>query len=373
MSAREPLILCSKSPWHPPIRREHAWATIAVQHGHGVTFVERPRDVRALRGSGVARWTKSLSGDGEREHVNGVDVRPRTTLVPGHLHQLAAHSNALLLRSILRRISSPDASIVFCWPWDWPAVRAATARRRVFDMADDWGGLMPGASERFGRYYREIADEADEIVVVCPDLRLRFGGRQPALVRNGVFDDVVAQPSQAPEARTMIYIGTLSPRFDADLMAEVMTALPDWRLEIIGGCEYPRSTDAPSRELRRLLAIGERVRWRGPQPRSEALRSLDRASVATVPNRPERSLGQDSMKLYDYAARGRPIVTTRWFDPDVTERPPHLLIADTPQQFAESVLAGSLQSPAQDADRRRWAAENTWSKRWPAWSAAVFA
>jgi len=372
MSGLEPLIICSKSPWHPPIRREHAWATIAAQRGHRVTFIERPRDPRALRHGGAAQWIKSLSGNGDAEQVNDVDVTRRTTLVPGHLHQLAASSNTLLLGRILRHLSSPDTSIVFCWPWDWAAVRAAPARRRVFDMADDWGELMAGRSKRFARYYREIAAQADEVVVVSRDLELRFGGRRPALVRNAVFDELVAQPSEAPDARTMIYVGTLTPRFDARLMFEVMAALPDWRLEIIGGCDYPGRRDAPSQELQRLLDIGERVRWLGALPRAEVLSYLDRATVATVPNRPERSLGQDSMKFYDYCARGRPVVSTRWFDPDRTDPPPHLLIADTPRQFAESVLAAASQSPVQERDRRRWAAANTWSARWPAWSAAVF-
>ena len=41
-----PLVICAKSEWDPPVRREHAWAMLAASSGHRVTFVERPADVR---------------------------------------------------------------------------------------------------------------------------------------------------------------------------------------------------------------------------------------------------------------------------------------------------------------------------------------
>ena len=46
--SRPPLVLCAKSRWDPPIRREHAFAREAALHGHTVDFVEQPADIRAL-------------------------------------------------------------------------------------------------------------------------------------------------------------------------------------------------------------------------------------------------------------------------------------------------------------------------------------
>jgi glycosyltransferase involved in cell wall biosynthesis len=164
----------------------------------------------------------------------------------------------------------------------------------------------------------------------------------------------------------------LTPRFDAQLMREVLIALPDWRLDLVGGCLYPRHGSAPSPELNELLSLGERVRWHGPMARDAAIPLLDQASVAVVPNRPERSLGQDSMKFYDYAARGRPIVSTRWFDGTTVESPPHLTLVSTAKAFAEAVAAAESEPASAAEERRRWAAEHTWDKRWPAWASAVF-
>ncbi len=192
------------------------------------------------------------------------------------------------------------------------------------------------------------------------------------MVRNGVSEEMLGDAVTEPERRTMVYVGTLTHRFNSALMRGVLEELADWRLEIIGACFYPKLGDRPDPELLDLLSLGDRVRWHGPLERSAAIPWLDRATVAVVPNRPEFSLGQDSMKFYDYAARGRPIVSTNWFDADRLDHPPLLLSADTCSSFAAAVLEAAAQPSSAVAARRAWAGRNTWASRWPLWSAAVF-
>ena len=55
------IVLVSKSAWEPPIRREHALARLAGAHGHRVTFIERPLDIRALGGPHRGAWARSLA------------------------------------------------------------------------------------------------------------------------------------------------------------------------------------------------------------------------------------------------------------------------------------------------------------------------
>ena len=59
--SRPPLVLCAKSPWDPPLRREHAFAREAALHGHTVDFVEQPADIRALATIG-RRWLRLGGG-----------------------------------------------------------------------------------------------------------------------------------------------------------------------------------------------------------------------------------------------------------------------------------------------------------------------
>jgi hypothetical protein len=94
---------------------------------------------------------------------------------------------------------------------------------------------------------------------------------------------------------------------------------------------------------------------------------LDRARVLIAPHRVRFAAGQDSMRLYDYAARGRPIVCT----PGALGSPDHIagaavLEAETPAEFALAV-ARAADEPAQAGEHRRaWLAGNSWASRWPA-------
>jgi glycosyltransferase involved in cell wall biosynthesis len=365
-AAPMPIVICAKSGWSPAIRREHALAQAARRAGHAVTFVEQPQDVRRARAA-AGPWLRGLRRGGTRSRTDqGVSVVARSTIAPGHHSAVAQRVDQALHGRVLRGLDPEGAALVCCVPWDWPAAADAPVARRVFDMADDWGELMPGREARFAQLYRRIAAEADAIVVVNDDLRRHFPGRDVQVVRNAVEAWMVGGGEQPPRPRTLLYVGTLSPRFDAPLMGATLERLGDWTLELVGPCLYPGRGDGPDEELDQLLARPD-VTWHGPAPRAEVPARLDAAAVLVVPNRPERSVGQDSMKLYDYAARGRPIVSTRWHRDIVALGPPHLLLADSAEEFAAQVRAAEDEPAEAVAERRAWGADQTWDARWPQW------
>jgi glycosyltransferase involved in cell wall biosynthesis len=260
---------------------------------------------------------------------------------------------------------------VFSLPWDWPAVQRIPATRRVFDMTDDWTRLMPDRSVRLRRYYEEIEAGADEIILVNPALGQYFPNRDLVVVRNAVHERHIRDAAVDPSDKTMVYLGTLTERFNASLILEVLGILDDWHLDLVGPCLYAGLGDRPAHELQRLLDLTDRVSWHGALPRESALQFVDHAAVGIIPNRRDQSAGQDSMKLYDYAARGRPIVSTSVLGGDASYTPPRTLLADDAVAFADAVIAVS-EADSTAGDQRLWAIENTWASRWANWSAAVF-
>jgi glycosyltransferase involved in cell wall biosynthesis len=193
------------------------------------------------------------------------------------------------------------------------------------------------------------------------------------VVRNGVADDLLVPPTSPPDSQRLVYTGTLTPRFDADLAGAILQRLPNWRLDLYGQCQYPRCGEDPGPELRHLLdTMAPQVRWHGVVPRSKLAEVIDAADVALLPNRPELSLGQDSMKLYDYAARARPIVATR-FDLALREdEPPRVRVAEGAEPMVEAIRAAAHEPAEWKSQRRAWAEAQRWDLRWAAWSAAVF-
>lgn len=369
-------MLVSKSAWEPPIRREHAFARLAVSHGHEVWFVERPRDVRDVRArAGRRRFLAGLAGrQTPTRQEEALRLVPTATPVPGHRGALAeALATALLRRDLSGLVArAAPRAVVITTPWQWPATRGLGGVRRVFDGADDWRALLPRRRQAMEALYRAVADEADGVILASESLRPLFEGRRAVLVvPNGTSEDVLASPPTGPpEAERLVYVGTLSPRFDASLVAQVLDRLPAWRLDLYGPCQYPGHGDRPDEELERLLrAFPGRAMWHGVVPRSGVAAAIDRSDVALVPNRLAFAGGQDSMKLYDYAARGRPIVATGV--PPALDGGAGVRRADGARAMARAIEEAAAEPPSARAARREWATSQRWSTRWPDWSTAV--
>jgi hypothetical protein len=369
VSASAAIAICSKSQWLPAIRREHALAKACVRAGIDVTFVEMSSDVRALRRGleWIVPAPASVVPVAGAPTTARLTVRPRRTLVPGHRGGLAARLDAASVRLAVRRSVAgvpPDAVVVSA-PWTWEGCRGLPApTRRVLDLTDDWRALLPSRARLVTQWYRRIEDEADAIIVVAPALAGIF--RRPVTVVPNAADErlLAGPPVPPPGARRMVYLGTLSERFDTALMAGVLRALPDWTLDLYGPRLYgPGGGDALD-EL--LSTFPRRVREHGTIARSHVGSALDGADVAILPNDPAISAGQDSMKLYDYAARSRPIVATTAGVSETT--PEHLFLASSAAEFARCVHdAFGLESAA----NRRWVQGHTWSDRLTPWLTAI--
>lgn len=369
----ERLILCSKSPWLPAVRREHALAALAGEHGHEVVFVERPEDVRSLAELGAPRWLVRLRGCTVEPPLPGVVLVRRTAPAPGHHDRFAQAVETRLLAAMLRRLDTAEATVVATAPWQWPAVARTRAARRVFDCADDWSRLLPGRSAAMEALHRRIAREADAIVVAAEPLAALFAPAATLEVRNGADERLLAPPPAPPPARaSLAYAGTLSERVDVELLAATLEALPEWRLDLYGECRFAGLGGRPAPELDRLLTrFRGRAEWHGPVARNELPARLDAASVLVLPHRALGAVTGDSMKLYDYAARGRPIVSTRWAPRLAETGPPHLYLASTGAEFASTLLEARAEPAEYALERRAWAAERSWEVRWPAWRRAV--
>jgi len=245
--------------------------------------------------------------------------------------------------------------------------------RKIFDCVDDWTMLVPKRSDAIAEMQNRIVIEADAVIVDSAWLARGFARPDVALVRGGVDERLLAPPlSERPNTRSMAYAGTLSERLDTDLLAFLLTALPGWRLDLYGECRYAGRRDQPDPELSRLLTeFTGRIAWHGPIGREELAARLDDARVLLIPHRAVGAVRGDSMKLYDYAARGRPIVSTSWVG-DVETAPPAMYFADAPEQFVEAVTRAMEDAPGNAELRRAWAEENRWTLRWDAWAEAVF-
>ena len=360
----------AKDPWHPAMRREHMIARELVRRGTEVRFVQAPADVRRVR-TDPANWWRHLRRAHFQQVAPGITVTERSTVQPGLRHGLAERVDAGLLGSFLRR-SGWDAELtVLMLPWEWRAARSL-AGRVVFDCTDDWARLLPHARGLLAQL-RRIADEADEVVVVNPVLAGLFPGREPVVVPNGTDRALLDAPRVVERReRSAVYVGSISERFDVDLVAGVLTALPDWTVTVHGQLVFPlRAQAARDRFLALERESGGRFRHAGVLSRERLPDVLDGATAALVPDVAGIALGQSSMKTYDYCARGVPVVATAGHLEHSGDVPPHTYVVAGAAEMAAALVAAADEPAGHAAERTAWAAGRTWDRRTGRWLAAA--
>jgi hypothetical protein len=365
------LVILSKSPASPAIRREHALAALAAADGVEVVFVERPADVRSVR-SNPSGWLKALVRPVARTGPWGREISP-AVVVPGHLGHVSGILSERLLARVLRSVTRRGDVVCVTAPWDWPAAESISGVRTVFDYADDWPGLIPGRASYLKALVSRAGSRADQVVIASPKLAGAFVPRDVQLIRNAASRECLEDPvSPQPGMGRAAYVGTLSERVDPALIEASLVHLPSLSVDLFGPCAYAGRGAAPAPELASLLERHPgRLAWHGAIGRDAVSAAIDQADVCLLPFRAELARG-DIMKIYDYTARGRPIVSTSGIvDPELGTVP-GLRETATPASFALAV-EHALATPCVTLEAsRRWAEANTWESRWPTWRAALF-
>ncbi|HXN62715.1 MAG TPA: glycosyltransferase, partial [Acidimicrobiales bacterium] len=335
-----------------------------------VVFVEPPMDIRDLPNARPSRLFGADHRTPQSSH-RGPKVVARSTAAPGHLNRLAEAIDTRLLRRVLAR-EAGRVPTVCNLPWQWPAL--VNQGRKVFDCADDWTKLFPASRRpRFLELFRQIAAEADEVIVASKDLAPYFGTRPVTVIPNGADSaDLAAPPRPRPNQNSFAYVGTFSERFDTATVAAMMRALPDWELDLYGPARYAGRRGRPAHEFGTLLeGFGRRIRWHGTISRSEVHAAIDAADVVIVPLRSEMTVGQSSMKLFDVAARGRPAIVSSGVSTSDGELPPGTYVAESADEWIASITAAANEPDGLAQLRVDWARSNTWDDRWPTWRECV--
>ncbi len=185
----------------------------------------------------------------------------------------------------------------------WPA---------LYDITDDWleADRTPAEHDRLVRDEATLMKGCAEVVVCSPTLTEAKGaGRPVVLIPNAVDVDHYRRPqprpSDLPAGPVAVYVGTIhTDRIDLDLCAATAQALAGVGSLVLVG-PHPLAAD----DLERLRGVG--VVLLGPRPADSIPGYLQHADVLVVPHVVTPfTLSLDPIKRYEYAAVGRPVVST---------------------------------------------------------------
>jgi glycosyltransferase involved in cell wall biosynthesis len=268
----------------------------------------------------------------------------------------------------LQRIPNP---VLWTLPYNYHEgslyPRSATV---VYDWIDDLEIFTDFDPRLVRRNHERALAEADVVASVARTLHTRaLSHRSDAVyLPNGVDEEHFAGTGTAPpddppldrlrrEGKPIAgYYGALARWFDYSLLAETARRRPDWNFLLIGP-DYDGSIG------RSVLLDCPNVTWIGPRPYSSLPGYLRVFDVATIPFRLDPvTLATSPLKLYEYFAGGRPVVTTAL--PECVAHP-EVHAVETAEQFAAmlDVARRAGQDPGVRARLRAVGAANSWRER----------
>lgn len=313
--ARE-LVVVSLEAWDDVWRRNQHLVSglLARDPGLRVLFVEPPADplFAALRGRAPRAGRGLRRGPGDEGRTGRLWLHQPTKPLPRRLDRRADDRLASSVRRASARAGLSDPVL---WVNDPAAagLLAATGWPALYDVTDDWLLASRGDAE----HERLVAAEAvllagcAEVVVCSPALaRSKGAGRPVTLVSNGVdvarYREPRPRPRDLPDGPVALYLGTVHPdRFDVDLALRTAVACAGAGTLVLAGPVV--DLDGPTTAA--LEQAG--VVLLGARPHHEVPAYLQHADVLVVPHTVSPfTESLDPIKLYEYRAVGRPIVST---------------------------------------------------------------
>ena len=235
----------------------------------------------------------------------------------------------------------------------------------VYYCTDDYASL-PGVDATAIRAMDDnLTRRADLVFVTSARIleRKKPLNRSLFLAPHGVDAELfgqVADPDFAADERAASlrhpiigFFGLLAAWIDTELLRYLAEQRPNWTFLLVGSASVP---------IDHLLKLPNVV-MPGPQPYRTLPRWAKAFDVAIIPYRlNEQVLSANPLKLREYLATGKPVVTVR--TPEVDRFAHCVRIADTPAAFLRAIEQSlATDTPAQHAERRAAVAPMTWDAR----------
>jgi glycosyltransferase involved in cell wall biosynthesis len=286
---------------------------------------------------------------------------------------MATTVNGWLLAWLLRR---PLRQLGFTNPVVWSQLyhaasffHAFPARLRIYESSDNDAALARDERHRqlVKRHEAATCREADLVFAVTEELAapLRALNKETFEVNCAAdltfFGRALDEQTEVPPAigalpRPVIgYLGGLDPwKIDVDLLTHMARAHPEWSIALVGYVWFGFDP-APLKACPNIHVLG-------PQEYDAFPAFLKGMDVCIMPfPLNEITRNGDALKLYEYLAGGRPVVSTRV--PAARRLAGAVRIADTHQAFVEAVEAALADPPHAQAERLEAVRPHTWDAR----------
>lgn len=286
------------------------------------------------------------------------------------LNAFNAWAYANRLRASLNRLPGEQLIVYLSHPLHAFALDAFKSRiLSCYDWTDDWPQfeLIPLADrDEYRHISQQVPRQVDVLFAVSQNLYKRAKKLNPNAYwmpnATNLHNMNGSVPKPDPELNEISgprlgYVGHIGDRIDFDLLRKIAEARRDWSIVMVGPVWSNRKEEVE--ELGRL----SNVHFVGARPYDSLRGIFDQFDACLIPHTvDELTASMDPIKLYDYLATGKPIVTTQVSG--VERFGDAIYIADSHDGFISQINAALNETNNSLVDRRRaYGRDNSWSAR----------
>jgi len=370
-------ILCfAPDPWSDIWRNRHQIMSILAERNR-VMYVEPRTYLRQtvdMVRAGELHWS-DLRGERVTEVMPNLYVYHNLPYAPisGRfpLKQLGERIRVRSLKREMQRYGFGSPILWLCRPEMSDLIGQFDEKLLLYHVVDEYLAYEGVADPALARR-REgaILERADLVLTTAPALWESKQRHNPNthLVRNAVNYEAFAEAMQSDEPspadimnlpRPLIgYVGAINTKLDMSLFVTLAESHPEWSLVLVGPVRVPESDPM----LQRLLQL-ENVHFSGKQPVEIVPYYIKELDVCLLPyKRNEWTRNISSLKLYEYLACGKPVVSSDV--PAARDYPDLVAIAGDAERFVELISEALTGSSSEIVARRmEVASQNTWRHR----------
>ena len=356
-------------PWDNVWTRQNHFTLRLAKLGAEILYVETPR---SLAGSFRNRdWRAPFTRPQVRTVAERLDVMSLPPVLPGSMRsEIMAHVvSAQMARPVKAELRKRGWKNYIAWnrvPINvhiLPRLQPAPSHK-VYDITDDYGLFVPK--------FRELTEQRERDLLHCVDLVFaasellvqarRTHNANIHHIPNGVDYDLFAQvgngnlkinPALADIPKPVIgYVGLVAEWFDHDILAALSERWPS-HIVVIG----PVKASEAER-----VSQNKNVRWLGFVERSTLPSYIQAMDVCIIPFRIyERTSTMSPLKMWEYLATGKPIVST---DMPALDPCRHLIRVATNTNFVSQVetVLNEQENLELAIERRQLARQNSWDR-----------
>jgi len=377
------IIYFGPEKWQGMWRNRHHLMSRFAKHNK-VLYVEPKYTLRGVRHQlykGPSGWS-DLIRDAKKKRVikktNKLDLyiynSPIFLPVSGRplLDKVTMDAWILYLKTVIQRLGFRKPIVWLSRPNMVNLIGKLNERLVIYHVVDEYlgYGIHPEESkQKLVKLERKMLQKADIVITVSEKLFMskRKFNKNTYLVPNAVdydsYDSSLQSNTNPPKDIGVLpkpvigYSGLISTRLDFEIIDHIAVKHPEWSLVLMGGVN--RGCDNILRRFQKY----ENVHLPGPKPIDKVPYYVKHFDVCIIPyGKNEQSENLSPLKLYDYFALGKPVVTT---DFPAARKFRHVIkISNSKESFLKNIEEALLNDSNQFFEKRRKiASENTWEHR----------